>query len=727
MAENGMDLPDMQQTTLTKQTTNEFIGDLADEIKSDEFIGNEDDSSIIDNTKKIKLMGLISKYDTPALLQIYKEIYGLEPLRQVILQTFVNNIPVANIVKKDPPKVDSGVVPPAPSEIYNNASPIPSAAPIPGGAPIAPPNGKAIVAPPPVPPSLGSLRRNKKNKITLDLGNKPIDKKIIDKYFALKTYPRDLGIFNSNAEVPDDIYLRIFSFFGYRELFCVIKKVSRAWFHVGSKPASLSNLIIKLPLKVSNLNDINWHRFVQVKQLDIISGFVKPSKFDYSDAFGKLVPCINNLRSFKFLFNEKFGMYIYSTHPLKRLLTKQMNLKCIHIGFKSDIGHKFHVDNVLQCLKENKYIDKTLTSCIFEGLCIKESCYKGRQRKGKRIKKSLQINVENKDNDGDNDDNKDNNKIDFKNIKVTDLGLFLLKCKELEVFKMINDELSTETMVNVYYSFIHYFNNNGGNSKIIDLELPSFALRQDKYETLLWGSIIKNLNLKKLVFHGNLYNVSWLEMGQQMNKLSELYIKPTKGKDEQFKYFLESISDCNGIKTLTIDTTYKAAGLGYNSDELSSYIIPYFKKELISNVKILILNVKYLLDNALFSFLKKLKGIHNLETLKIYSQSYSNFGKKHNKFYDDIKKGAFNIGNGNQSGYFVFELYVRNLYVPGQIKSIKCIKNTECNDIKNIKMINNWQKKRKKGTKKVPLSVKLAYSLHMKRSDILSSGGPRFG
>eukprot|EP01084_Bolivina_argentea_P157146 273852_1 len=158
--------------------------------------------------------------------------------------------------------------------------------------------------------------------ISLPIKVELLSKKRIDKYFNLLSYPQDLKLFGEYGELPDDIYMKIFSWLDFNTVMNGVKLVSRSWFNIASQSSSIGHFKCVLPIN----DTIEMDMFQFINRFDILWNN-NDQLNDRWSVYNKLLNkcCKINMRDIK-MFHIRFhdfSFYSFNKHPLKRLLIKQ--------------------------------------------------------------------------------------------------------------------------------------------------------------------------------------------------------------------------------------------------------------------------------------------------------------------------------------------------------------------------------------------------------------------
>eukprot|EP01084_Bolivina_argentea_P123228 218381_1 len=164
--------------------------------------------------------------------------------------------------------------------------------------------------------------------ITLPIKVGLLNRNAMNKYFNLDGYPQDLHVFD--GELPDDLYMKIFSWLDFKTVLVSLKLVSRSWFHISSQSSSCGHFACVLPMA----HPIEWDTFQFISQFELYWNG-EDGRDRWSDYNKALCECVKiNMRDIQQLIIKfhDFSFYSFNQHPLKRLFKLQRNLSKIELN-----------------------------------------------------------------------------------------------------------------------------------------------------------------------------------------------------------------------------------------------------------------------------------------------------------------------------------------------------------------------------------------------------------
>jgi len=239
-------------------------------------------------------------------------------------------------------------------------------------------------------------------------------------------------------------------------------------------------------------------------------------------------------------------------------------------------------------------------------------------------------------------------------------GQFLVKCTGLRTLRWFTEHIHRQyTCHGIATAFCGIYLPSLSASKcngIEDVHLPPFPLSYRNEERVLYREMVSRLKLKRLHFRGDLSIMDWKAMGACSERLEYLHLNPSRTTNESFT---ECFTECGGnLKYLKVELAAVSSSGWYQNDELTNFILPYFRGKYLKHIQQIDITVKFLEEKSLFSFLLKCKYAHSLQRLTINAQSFN--GTMRN---EDIRKyiGQF---VGNQQ--FEFTLIIQSQFYPSR-------------------------------------------------------------
>jgi len=241
---------------------------------------------------------------------------------------------------------------------------------------------------------------------------------------------------------------------------------------------------------------------------------------------------------------------------------------------------------------------------------------------------------------------------------VSVLAAFVSQFTELRVLRwgMQGAASSRETCLAIRSAFTE---TTLKHSQITELELPPFLPSLRSSEEALYAVIASTLRLRKLYYSGDVSVVDWARVGAVSTELERLELSPSRTTNGTLT---QCLSECGrSLRYLAIDTK-RLATLGFlsqqmsaPSDELSNFVIPYFRAGELTHIEHIDMTVRFLEESSLFTFLSRLRAMRSLKRLTMSAQSFRGTMNDH-----DIRK---HIGQFVGAQQFSFTLVITSQFV----------------------------------------------------------------
>mmetsp|Transcript_41365 Transcript_41365/g.68067 ORF Transcript_41365/g.68067 Transcript_41365/m.68067 type:complete len:838 (-) Transcript_41365:112-2625(-) len=467
------------------------------------------------------------------------------------------------------------------------------------------------------------------------------------KYFDVSSYPHDMHLF-SCGELPDDIYMKIFSWLDGRTVLCALALVSRAWFNIASQASSVRHIKLRLPLAVVTLDNIEWRTLQGVHKLEIV--WRTEPRYDAWSAYREclLRCCQSAVCRMRDVHQLSAPFHESCRPPLLRFLTQQRHLVALELN-AIDHWKPHDIEHCITLLMSSGVADTVQSFIVHNFVMIPSTqellqltTQQQHQQPQQQLSSTAPIVIAHSNaHDVDlmssawNQYHSLQSMMDMlhsagdlvlmKSAKI--LGEFLIHCHaRLHTFRWHLGQSSNlkHTCYGIYVAFIGvYFKylqeqqiEFGG---IRDLQLPSFPALYRQKEVLLYRHIVQRFRLTRFQFCGDLSVVDWKTLGATSDELSQLYVAPTRSPNESFTH---CFTQCGQkLRYLCIDTEGVASAGYFQNDEVTDFITPYFRAKALHNLQRMHINVKYLEEHSMYTFLSKCKSASSLKHLSINAQS----------------------------------------------------------------------------------------------------------